>query len=283
MSCVSTAKLSGAGLGLRRSFLESLLASSSGLPDFVELAPENWIGLGGRYPAMLRAVTERFPLVCHGLSLSLGGPADLDRDFLRALARFLDEHQALHYSEHLSYSGDDGHLYDLLPIPFTKAAVEHVAQRIRIVQDILRRPLLIENISCYADPGGEMSELDFLREVLSRADCGLLLDVNNVFVNSVNQGYDPAAFISGLPAERIRYLHVAGHEQHGDDLLVDTHGEPVCPEVWRLLADVYQRWGAMPTLLERDFHMPPLPVLFDELAQIRRLQSRAGSAEQRHA
>lgn len=283
MSPVLTASLSGAGLGLRRAFLESLLASSSEVPDFVELAPENWIGLGGRYHAMLRAVTERFPLVCHGLSLSLGGPADLDRGFLKALARFLDEHHAIHYSEHLSYSGDDGHLYDLLPIPFTEAAAAHVAQRIRIVQDILRRPLLIENISYYASPGGEMSELDFLREVLARADCGLLLDVNNVFVNSVNQGYDPVAFIAGLPAERIRYLHVAGHERQDDDLLIDTHGEPVCPDVWGLLADVYQRWGAVPTLLERDFHMPPLQVLLEELEQIRRLQSLAGSREQAYA
>lgn len=280
---VPPADLRGAGLGLRRAFLEALLSESAGLPDFVELAPENWIGLGGRYPGMLRAVTERFPLVCHGLSLSLGGPAELDTAFLGRLARFLDAHQAIHYSEHLSYSGDDGHLYDLLPIPFTEAAVDHVVQRIRIVQDILRRPLLIENISYYAAPGGDMSESDFLQEVLIRADCGLLLDVNNVFVNSVNHGYDPAAFIAGLPAGRIRYLHVAGHERQDETLLIDTHGEPVCRDVWDLLGDCYQQWGPIPTLLERDFHIPPLPELLAELARIRGLQARAGRPERNHA
>ena len=168
--------------------------------DFFEIAPENWIGVGGALGRTLRAFTESHPFVCHGLSLSLGGPAPLDETLLVRIRRFMDAHGISRYSEHLSWCADDGHLYDLLPIPFTGEAVRHVAARIRQAQDILGRRIAVENSSYYAAPGAEMSELDFIRAVLEEADCELLLDVNNIHVNSVNHGYDAGAFLDAMPA-----------------------------------------------------------------------------------
>lgn len=269
----------GAGLGLRRSFLAELRAAPpQDLPDFLEVAPENWMGMGGRYARQLRELTERFPLACHGLSLSIGGLRPLDTGFLRDLRTFLDLHQVRIYSEHLSYTTDDGHLYDLLPIPFTEAAVEHVVARVQEVQDRLGRRLALENVSYYAAVGAEMSELDFLLAVLERADCDLLLDVNNIYVNSINHGYDADAFLAALPGERIAYVHIAGHYVEAPDLRVDTHGSDVIPEVWQLLERAYARCGVRPTLLERDFNIPPLPQLLDEVGVIRRHQAAALAA-----
>lgn len=263
----------GAGLGLRRSFLAELRAAApQDLPDFLEVAPENWMGMGGRYARQLRELTERFPLACHGLSLSIGGRRPLDTAFLRDLRTFLDVHQVRVYSEHLSYTTDDGHLYDLLPIPFTEAAVEHVVARVGEVQDRLGRRLALENVSYYAAAGAEMSELDFLLAVLERADCDLLLDVNNIYVNSINHGYDADAFLAALPGERIAYVHIAGHYVEAPDLRVDTHGSDIVDEVWALLERAYQRFGVLPTLLERDFNIPPLPGLLAEVDGIRRRQ-----------
>ncbi|MEL0027439.1 MAG: DUF692 domain-containing protein [Perlucidibaca sp.] len=266
--------VSGAGLGLRRSFLAELdRVPATTLPDFFEIAPENWLGMGGQYARDLRALTERFPFVCHGLSLSIGGHAPLDLDFLRRLRAFLDQHQIRAYSEHLSYTGDAGHLYDLLPIAMTEAAVDHVAARVRQVQDILGRRLILENVSTYAAPGAEMSEADFVHEVLRRADCDLLLDINNVYVNSINHRQDAGAFLTAMPAERIRYVHIAGHYVEADDLRIDTHGDDVCDPVWDLLDTAYQRFGVLPTLLERDFNIPPLPDLLLEVDTVRRHQA----------
>ena len=163
--------------------------------DFMEVAPENWIGMGGRWGREFRRFTERYPFVCHGLSLSIGGPSPLDEEFVRKLKGFLDTHQVRCYSEHLSYCSDDGHLYDLMPIPFTEDAVNYVAERIRRVQDILGRRIAMENVSYYAAPGQEMSEIDFINAVLSEADCDLLLDVNNIYVNGINHRYDAEAFL----------------------------------------------------------------------------------------
>jgi len=266
--------VTGAGLGLRRELVPQLL---DGVPDaigFFEVAPENWMELGGRYGRQFRAFTERYPFVTHGLSLSLGSPAPLDVAFVRRVGRFLDTHGIRIYSEHLSYCSDDGHLYDLMPIPFTGDAVEHVARRIRRVQDILEREIAIENVSYYAAPGAEMTELEFVNAVLERADCGLLLDVNNIYVNGINHRYDPVAFLEGVPAARVRYLHVAGHYVEAEDLRVDTHGADVIDPVWALLDRAYARFGAVPTLLERDFNIPPLAELATELGQIRRLQAK---------
>ncbi len=263
----------GAGLGLRRAFLGAV---ADGVPPpigFFEIAPENWIGVGGRLGRRLRALTEQVPFVCHGLSLSLGGPAPLDETLLRQIRDFLDRHDVRCFSEHLSWSADEaGHLYDLLPIPFTEEAVHHVAARIRHAQERLGRRIAVENVSYYAAPGREISEIEFLLAVLEEADCDLLLDVNNVYVNAVNHGYDASAFLASIPGERIAYLHVAGHYRESADLLVDTHGAAVADPVWALLEETYRRFGPRPTLLERDFQIPPLADLLAELEGVRARQ-----------
>ncbi len=273
----------GAGLGLRRDLLAPLQAAPDAPIDFFEVAPENWINVGGRLGKTFRAFTERFPFICHGLSLSLGGPAPLDETLLHKIRRLLDEHGIERYSEHLSYCSDDGQLYDLLPLPYTEEAVQWVAQRIRRTQDIIGQRIAVENVSTYASPGQEMSEIDFTNAVLEAADCELLLDVNNVYVNSVNHRYDPRAFIEALPRERIAYIHIAGHYNEAPDLIVDSHAAPVITPVWDLLDLAYARFGVLPTLLERDFKIPPLPELVGELEHIRAIQQRHGaSTEQAH-
>jgi uncharacterized protein (UPF0276 family) len=287
--------IDAAGLGLRRALLGPLQDAAPGAFDFLECAPDNWIGVGGRQGAALAALSERHPLACHGLSLSLGGTAPLDDTHLLRLRRFLDAHRVPVFSEHLSYCTDDGQLYDLLPIPFTDEAVHHVAGRIRRVQDALGRRLAVENVSYYAAPYQAMAEIDFVTAVLAEADCDLLLDVNNVYVNAINHRYDALAFLDRLPRERIAYVHVAGHYDEADDvhgctsaaggrmpeaadLLVDTHGAPVKDGVWALLEAAYARFGVRPTLLERDFNFPPFAELLDEVATIRACQARHATA-----
>lgn len=260
------------GLGLRRGLLKDLQAAPAGDFDFLEVAPENWIGVGGAHGAALRELAERYPLSCHGLSLSLGGPAPLDCSFLQEVRVFLDHHRVGHYSEHLSYCSDDGHLYDLLPLPFTEEAVHHVAARIRQSQDILGRRLAVENVSFYAAPRQDMDEVTFTNAVLREADCDLLLDVNNVYVNAINHGFDPQAFLARIEPGRVVGMHVAGHFDESDSLKIDTHGASVKPQVWSLLAEAYARFGAHPTLLERDFNFPAFAELLAELQTIRRLQ-----------
>jgi len=264
--------VTGAGLGFRRALLPELHASGGKGIDFFELAPENWIHAGGKLARDLRHFTERFPFVSHGLSLSLGGPAPLDQNLLRDVRAFLDEHGIRAYTEHLSYCSDDGHLYDLMPIPFTDEAVRWVAGRIRRAQELLERPIAVENVSYYAAPGARMSEIEFVRAVLDEADCGLLLDVNNIYVNSINHGYDAREFLRALPAARVCYFHVAGHYVEAPDLRVDTHGTGVCDDVWSLLDEAYTLFGPVPTLLERDFNFPPLATLVAEVADVRRRQ-----------
>lgn len=270
----------GAGLGLRREMLTELQEGVPSWIDFFEIAPENWIPFGGKLGYQLRQLTEKHPFVCHGLSLSIGGPDPLDIDFVKQVKRFLDEHKISVYSEHLSYCAAGGHLYDLMPIPFTQEAVRYVASRVKQVEEIIERPLVLENVSYYAAPGQEMEELDFLRAVLDEADCKLLLDVNNIYVNSINHGYDAEAFLSALPAERITYGHTAGHYDEAEDLIVDTHGAEVIDPVWELLQKAYQLHGAFPTLLERDFNIPSLAELGREVRQIRQLQQQAVQVEQ---
>ncbi len=265
----------GAGLGLRRDIVSRLSDPYPDNLDFMEVAPENWMRLGGRYARQFREFTARYPFVCHGLSLSLGGPAPLDEAFVRELKLFLDQYNVRCYSEHLSYCSDDGHLYDLMPIPFTAEAVHYVAGRIRRVQDILERPIAIENVSYYAAPGQEMQEIEFIKAVLDEADCRLLLDLNNIYVNSVNHRYDAEQFLLALPGERIAYAHVAGHYNEAEDLIVDTHGAQVIDPVWRLLKTAYDAFGVFPTLLERDFNFPPLAELLGEVDKIHALQSQA--------
>ncbi len=269
-----TLLIQGSGLGLRRDFAEEVLKTPPPV-DFYEVAPENWMRFGGRLGKQFRALTERFPFVCHGLSLSLGGPAPLDEDFLLELKTFLHEHKIALYSEHLSYCGDDGLLYDLMPIPFTREAVDYVAARIRRVQDILEQRIAIENISYYAAPGKEIEEIDFLNAVLQEAECGLLIDINNIYVNSVNHGYDAEAFLRAIPGERIVYAHIAGHYVEAADFLVDTHGATIIDPVWKLLDTAYDCFGVFPTLLERDFNIPPLAELMREVETIRMIQNQS--------
>jgi uncharacterized protein (UPF0276 family) len=270
----TTYPVSGAGLGFRRALVPELRATGAAGIDFFELAPENWIHAGGALARDLRHFTERHPFVAHGLSLSLGGPAPLDFELLGEIRRFLDRHGIRAYTEHLSYCSDDGHLYDLMPIPFTEEAVHWVAGRIRQAQDALGRPIAVENVSYYAAPGARMREIDFVNAVLAEADCGLLLDVNNIHVNAINHRYDAREFLHALPASRVWYFHVAGHYVEAPDLRVDTHAAAVCGDVWSLLDDAYARFGPVPTLLERDFRFPPLAELVAEVADVRERQAR---------
>ena len=264
-----------AGLGLRRALLEGLRQAPAGAFDFLECAPDNWIGVGGALGEALAGLSSRHPLTCHGLSLSLGGPEPLDEGFLERTRRFLDRHRVRLYSEHLSYCSDDGQLYDLMPLPFTEEAVRHVAARIARVQDVLGRRIAVENVSYYAAPWQAMDEADFVLAVLEEADCDLLLDVNNVYVNAVNHGYDARAFLARMPTSRIASYHVAGHHDEDVDLKIDTHGAAVRDDVWDLLGEAYRLHGVRPTLLERDFNLPPLAGLLDEVARIRSLQAAA--------
>lgn len=275
--------VSGAGLGLRRALLGPLQAFDQTAlhqsVSFLEVAPENWINVGGQRGKAFQHFTEQFPFVCHGLSLSLGGPSPLDQTFIRKLKVFIERFQIKAYSEHLSYCTDDAHLYDLMPIPFTAEAVEYVAARICQVQDMLGQRIAIENVSYYAAPDAELSEIDFINAVIHEADCDFLLDVNNIYVNSINHNYDPFEFLQALPSERIAYGHIAGHYNEAEDLIVDTHGNNVIQGVWNILDKAYELFGVFPTLLERDFNIPPVASLLDEVQKIKQLQTKWQSTE----
>ena len=251
MQALTRAKtnISGVGLGLRRELTPQIQAAfgdpSIANINFLELAPENWIDIGGKAAKHLDWLAERYPIVCHGLCLSLGGLAPLNIHFLLQIKKFLQQYNIPLYTEHLSYStdgynGQQGYLYDLLPIPFTEEAVHHVARRIRQTQDILSQRIAIENASFYVQaPISSMDELTFIKAVLEEADCFLHLDINNLYVNSVNFGFDAHVFLRGVPGERIVYSHMAGHYQQAPNLLIDTHGTDIINPVWALLAEAY--------------------------------------------
>jgi uncharacterized protein (UPF0276 family) len=264
--------LSGVGLGLRREMLNELLPDIPTSVDFWEVAPENWIPLGGKYQKNLNQFTSACNFVSHGLSLSIGSPEPLDINFVKSVKTFLDQHHILYYSEHLSYCSGQGHMYDLMPIPFTEEAVKHVVARVKQVQDIIERPLLLENVSYYAAPGQEMTEQEFTLSVLNESGCLMLLDVNNIYVNSINHGYDAEAFLAAMPTGKIVYGHIAGHYDEADDLKIDTHGADVIEPVWELLKKAYEIHGVFPTLLERDFNIPPISELLLEMEKIRTMQ-----------
>ena len=261
------------GLGFRREMLDDFIESPPGQVDFLEVAPENWLKMGGKFGKQFKQLTEKHTFICHGLSLSIGSPEPLDVEFVKSLKSFFKTHNIKLYSEHLSYCSGTGHMYDLMPIPFTADAIKHVAGRIKQVQDILEQRIAVENVSYYAAPGQEMSEQEFTLEVLKQADCDLLLDVNNIYVNSVNHGYDAIEFLQAMPSERVLYGHVAGHYEESTSLLVDTHGADVCDPVWNLLAKAYDYHGLFPTLLERDFNIPSMPEVLSEVDIIKKLQS----------
>ncbi len=272
------------GLGLRRPLMPAMRSAAAGSFDFLETAPENWIGVGGALGDGFADLASRYPVVCHGLSLSIGGPAPLDETFLFKVRKFMEAHRCPLYSEHLSACGDSrGQLYDLLPLPFSEESVRHVASRIQRTQDILGQRIAIENISYYAAPFQRMREIDFINAVIAEADCLMLLDVNNIIVNATNHRYDADAFLAALPGERVAYIHVAGHYDEAEDLKVDTHGSAVNAQVWALLEQAYRLFGPRPTLLERDFNLPPFEDLLDELGQVRRHIAGAPVHDQRHA
>ncbi|WP_372621473.1 HvfB family MNIO-type RiPP peptide maturase [Alteromonas stellipolaris] len=265
--------IQGAGLGFRREMLGELLPTLPSEVDFWEVAPENWIPLGGTYERQFAQSIQQVPFTTHGLSLSIGSSDKLDIEFVKTVKRFLDTHNIDLYSEHLSYCSGNGHMYDLMPIPFTEDAVNHVVSRIKQVQDIIERPLVLENVSYYLAPGQEMSELDFTNAVLAESGCSLLLDVNNVYVNSINHKYDAYDFINRLPSDKIVYGHIAGHFDEAPDLKVDTHGADVIEPVWDLLKYAYDTHGVFPTLLERDFNIPAIEVLLKEVLRIKAIQA----------
>ncbi len=269
--------IQGTGLGLRREILEQLLPDIPEQIDFFEVAPENWIPIGGKFKSQFQQCANQRPFSTHGLSLSIGSPDPLDIELVKSVKKFLEQYDISLYSEHLSYCSLDGHLYDLMPIPFTEEAVRYVSQRIKVVQDIIERPLVLENVSYYLAPDGDLSELDFINAIIAESDSQLLLDVNNVYVNSINHRYDPHQFIKGLPSEKIVYGHIAGHYDEADDLKVDTHGADVIEPVWDLLDFAYKTHGVFPTLLERDFNIPPLDNLVAELSRIKSFQIRHAS------
>jgi len=274
--------VSGAGLGFRRPLADKLKKVDPGEIDFMEIAPENWIHVGGALGKKLRWFTERYPFLIHGLSLSIGAPSPLNEQLVRDIKAFMAEHNIRMYSEHLSSCGDDGQLYDLMPIPFTEEAVKYVAGRVRRVQDILEQRIALENVSYYAPTDTSMSEADFTLAVLEEADCDLMLDINNIVVNSINHKYDAHEFMLRMPADRIRYFHLAGHYVEAEDLRIDTHGSAVDQQSWQLLGNAYAHFGVVPTLLERDFNFPPMSELLDEVRQIRNLQAEYNAKEAKH-
>lgn len=270
-----TYPVTGAGLGFRRgSLLESLEKNLPSGINFMEIAPENWIPMGRSLTKQLKAFTERVPFVAHGLSLSIGSPAPLDEEFVKQVKIFLKEHDIRCYSEHLSYCSDDGHLYDLLPIPFTEEAVHYVADRIKRVQDILEQKIAMEHVSYYAPAATDLTEIEFINAVVEEADCLFHIDLNNIYVNSINHCYDAETFLKALPGERIVYAHIAGHYDEADDLLIDTHGSDIIEPVWQLLELAYEKFGVFPTLVERDFNVPPLAELMQEVDRVSAIQAR---------
>ena len=299
--------LQGAGLGYRRDLADDFLnLSSNNAIQFMEVAPENWVKMGGAARYKFDQAAERYPLAVHGLSLSLGGQAPLDRELLKNTKALMTQYNSTFFSEHLSYCECDGHLYDLLPMPFTEEAVKHVAQRIRYVQDFLGLQISLENTSYYLHyPTSTMNEVEFLNAIAQEADCGIHLDVNNIYVNGVNHGLlDPYVFLDQVDVKRVNYIHIAGHDEehsaaqvvedlegesfnkikgayrHLPELLIDTHGEAVKGTVWDLLEYAYQRLPVIPpTLLERDFNFPPFAELYAEVEHIAQLQQKYAQKE----
>lgn len=268
--------IQGCGLGLRRDFIDEL-ALTHERPDWLEITPENWFFTPHRYQNTFEQMMGEYAVIAHGVSLSIGSPEPVDKSFLMQMKAFLDRYNIAHYSEHLSFSSLAGkQTYELLPLPMTKAMIEHLAGKITQVQDILQRPLILENASYYISPYSEMAEVDFLCEVLERSNTKLLLDVNNVYVNSVNHAFDPDVYISHIPPSRVAYMHIAGHlEYPEEELLLDTHGEAVCENVWDLLERTLKTHRA-PVMIERDNNIPPLHELMEEF---KTLQSIVGGAQ----
>jgi uncharacterized protein len=261
----------GFGLGLRTQHYQEILDSAPPV-DWFEALTENYLVPGGKPLYFLEAIRARYPVVLHGVSLSIGSTDPLNRGYLAQLKALADRIEPAWISDHLCWTGLNGrNLHDLLPLPYTEEAVIHVSDRIRAVQDCLGCRLLIENVSSYLTYIDScMSEWEFLGAIAERADCLILLDINNIYVSSFNHDFDPRDYLRGVPAERVQQFHIAGHRNHSD-YIVDTHDEPVIPPVWQLYADACRRFGAVSTLIERDDNIPPLAGLLEELDQARRI------------
>jgi uncharacterized protein (UPF0276 family) len=264
------------GIGYRKDFGEEFLTSPI-KPSFIEVAPENWIGVGGYWKKLFDQATEKYPLYAHGLSLSIGSPDNLDMKFLSQVKKFLNENNVQVYSEHLSYSKcDNAHLYDLLPIPFTEEAVRHVAKRIKTVEDCLERPVVMEIVSYYTEIAPEMTEIEFINSVVQESGCKLLLDVNNIYVNGFNHLYNPYDFINQVDLSKVEYIHMAGHEKVASDLIIDTHGQAIIDPVYDLFEFTMNRVARdVPVLLERDFNIPELEELQREMNTLSEIKSKS--------
>lgn len=264
----------GFGLGLRPVHYEALLHEHLGSVAWLEVLTENYLVPGGRPLDYLERLRPHYPFALHGVSLSIGGADPLDVGYLREVKALAQRFEAAWISDHLCWTGVDGtNLHDLMPLPYTEEALQHVVARVLQTQDILGRRLLLENVSSYVTYAhSAMTEWEFFSEIAQRADCLLLLDVNNVYVSSVNHGFDPLAYLRGVPVERVQQFHLAGHSRHGGcdgDFLIDTHDAPVAEDVWRLFAAAVERFGPVSTMIERDDKIPELAVLLDELARAR--------------
>ena len=269
--------IEGFGLGLRVEHYQALAEPLEPAlrPQWLEIISENYLVPGGKPLHHLERLRRDYPVVMHGVSLSIGSSDPLDRAYLRELRALADRVEPGWVSDHLCWGGvDHRRLHDLLPLPYTEATLRHLLPRIDEVQTLLGRPLVLENVSSYVRYAqDEMGEADFIAELLKRSGAQLLLDVNNVYVSSRNHGFDARAFIDAMPAERVRQIHLAGHEDQGE-LLIDTHDHPVCDAVWQLYAYTLRRLGPVPTMIERDDHIPPLPELLQELDLARQLSRR---------
>lgn len=268
------APFTGFGLGLRKEHHAEFLCAEQKV-DFVEIISENFMACGGRPLRTLDAVRERHPVIMHGVSMSLGSPSGLSRDYLAELKLLAQRVGPLWVSDHLCWTGIPGHnSHDLLPLPYTDEALSTCIANLKLAQDVLERPLLVENPSSYMTfPESTMSEWQFLRLLAEESGCYLLLDVNNVFVSSVNHRFDPIEFLDAIPRDRVRQIHLAGHSQGPEGMLIDTHDAPVCAEVWALYAHAIERFGPCATMIERDDVIPPLDDLLAELDQARQAAS----------
>ena len=259
----------GFGLGLRKQHYETVLAERPGI-DWFEIISENYMVEGGKPLHYLSRIREHYPMVMHGVSLSIGSTTALNPDYLKQLKTLIDRVQPAWFSDHLCWTGvDKVNLHDLMPLPYTEEALQHVADRVSQVQDYMGRRMLLENVSSYISySDSQMSEWEFLREVAERADCLILLDINNIYVSAFNHNFDPLTYLQAIPGERVYQFHLAGHTHEGN-LIIDTHDHPVADPVFELYTAALQRFGQVSTMIERDDNIPPLPVLLDELEQVR--------------
>ncbi|MDR9861284.1 MULTISPECIES: DUF692 domain-containing protein [Pseudomonas] len=273
----------GYGLGLRSAYYQQILEQSPDV-DWFEVVSENFMVQGGKALYYLDAIAERYPLVMHGVSLSIGGPHALDVDYLKQLKQLAERVNPAWISDHLCWSRGNAHqLHDLLPLPYTEESLEYIAERVRQVQDVLQRPLVLENVSSYVRAASDdFTEWEFLAALSRESGCELLLDVNNVYVSSRNHGFDPWTFIQSLPVDKVRQLHLAGHSDYGD-YVIDTHDQPVSDPVWVLYQRTLEHFGPVATLLERDDHFPPFEALLEELQKARALGDRVLAGRQQCA